>query len=333
VLHLNRFFYSGQTTHVFSLVKEQQKQGHLAHLAIEGSPALTALETYRQTIEKLKATMLRPGDENSLKRLIKQYRFDLIHAHSSLTFPLAFKLSSQYKIPFVVSCHGLGLNKEEYKPFLDEAGVLFCISPRVAGSLPGFADKIQVIANGVDLEEYKPNQKSDPVKIVLVSRIDAWKQNGYNQLCKAADLLEGVKFLVASNKPPNSMTAKYVGWTDNISGLLANTDIVVGTGRAIVEGLATSNAVLLLGRTYQGILTPDKMENQQHWDFSGLSGSEPCYKNIFFDLAKLTQNPIYLQKLQGQGRGLAEKYFDSKFIGEQIINTYTAVLEGRSVRR
>ncbi len=327
VLHLNRFFYSGQTTHVFSLVKEQQKQGHLAHLAIEGYPALRALETYRDTIEKLNATMLRPGDENNLKRLIEQYKFNLIHAHSSLTFPVALKLSREYKIPFVVTCHGLGLNKEENRPYLNEAGVLFCISRRVANSLHEFSDKIRVIANGVDLDEYKPAKKCDPVKIALVSRVDAWKQYGFDQLCKAVDLLEGVKFIVASNKPPISTTAKYIGWTDNISSLLAQTDIVAGTGRAIIEGLATGNAAIILGRTYQGILTPDKMENQQDLDFSGLSGSVPCYKTIFFDLAKLTQNPIYLQKLQEQGRRLAEKHFDNKVICKQIIKTYTEVLK------
>jgi alpha-maltose-1-phosphate synthase len=331
VLHLNRFFYSGQTTHVFSLVKEQQKQGHLAHLAIEGYPSTQALDIYKKTIENVNATVIRPGDENTLTRLIKQFKYDLLHAHSPLTFPITQKLSRQFKIPFVVTCHGLGLNKDEYKPCFKEAGALFCISQRVANGLHHFADKIHVIANGVDLDEFKPGYKCDPVKIALVSRIDSGKQNGYHHLCKAIDLLEGVNFFVASNKPPLSATAKYLGWTDNISSLLAKTDIVIGTGRAIIEGLAAGNAALILGRTYHGLLTPEKMQKQQYWDLSGLSGSDPCYKNIFFDLAKLTQNPIYLQKVQEAGRKLAEQHFDNRVICKQTLDVYTKVFRKKNM--
>jgi glycosyltransferase involved in cell wall biosynthesis len=325
VLHLNRFFYSGQTTHVFSLVKEQQQQGHAAHLAIEGYPPRKAFDVYKNTLERLNVKVTKPGDEATLARLIKKFRYDLIHAHSPLTFAMARKLSANFNIPYVITCHRLGLNKEQYRTFLKGAAVLFCISPRVARSMHEFSEKIHVITNGVDLEEFKPTRKTEPVKIALVARIDTNKQAGYNHLCKAVGLLEKVEFFVASNKPPDSRKAKYLGWTDQIAGLLSKTDIVVGTGRAIVEGLAAGNAGLVLGNTYQGVLATEKMESGEYLDLSGLAGIEPSYKDIFFDLSNLTQDRAYLRKLQAGGRKLAQEQYNIREICGYILHIYRSV--------
>lgn len=329
VLHLNRFFYSGQTTHVFSLIKEQQKQGMRSDLVIEGYPSVKALDSYKETMKGLQATIIRPGDEAIITRQIKQMRYDIIHAHSSLTFGLAHKLSLQFQIPFVITCHGLGLNKEDFRPFLQNAAALFCPGKRVADSMHEYADKVRLIKNGVDLNDFKPALKTDPVKIVLLARIDHYKQDGYVQLCKAVDLLDNVIFFVASDKPPHSFTAKYLGWVEKVADLLRETDIVVGTGRAVVEGLAAGNAVIVLGRAYQGILTPEKAESQKNWDQSGLFGSEPCYKDIFFDIVKLTQNRTYLKQLQEYGRKLAEERFDIRIVCEYMAEVYRECFAGR----
>ena len=45
--------------------------------------------------------------------------------------------------------------------------------------------------------------------------------------------------------------------------LLASTHIVVGTGRAVIEGLACGNAAVILGKTYQGILTRKKLPGKE----------------------------------------------------------------------
>lgn len=239
------------------------------------------------------------------------------------------ELSKELSIPYVVTCHGLGLNQPSYRHFFEEAGQMICISQRVANNLREYSNKISVVPNGVDLDEFKPGNKEEPLKISLVARIDSGKQNSYNQFCKAVDLLEGVEFYVACNKKPLSQNAKYLGWTTQVAELLADMDIVAGTGRNVIEGLAAGNAAIILGRTYQGILTPEKADKNKHLDLSGLSGSEPCYRNIFFDLAKLMQNRIYLQQLQKFSRELAEKEFDNKLLTQRIVEIYEDVLGKR----
>lgn len=326
VLHFNRFSHSGQTTHVFALVDEQQRQGLAAKLIMESYPAYQALEMYRQTIARLGAVIISPKDQAALSRQITDNRWQLIHAHSSLTFPTAAALAQKLGVPFVVTCHGLGLNQQEHRPFLQQASAVICISPRVAHSLREFADKVRVVPNGVDLAEFVPGEKGEPLKIALVSRVDGTKTKGFLQFCKAVELFEDLEFYVAGNKKPPGSKACYLGWTNEIAPLLARTDILAGTGRAVIEGLAAGNAVLVLGRNYQGIVTPEKAR-QKHLDLSGLAGSEPCYRTIFFDLGLLIQNRAALRSLQRFGRELAEREFDNRQLTKKITGIYRQVLE------
>jgi glycosyltransferase involved in cell wall biosynthesis len=326
-MHLNRYFYTGQTRQVFSLIQEQQRLGHKSLLVMDGFSSHRSLEIFKKTQGNLGAVLIKGSDSELICQEVKKYRFDLIHAHSPLIFPPAASLSTELKIPFVVTCHGFVLNPQEYSSYFQKAEAMLCNSQRVAGSLRKFAHKVYLISSGVDLDEFKPGEKSEPVKILLVSRISTKKLNGYSQFCKAVDLLEGVEFYVISDKKPNSVKANYLGWINQTAELLAHTDIVVGTGRAIIEGLASGNAAMILGRTYQGILSPNYSKKHKELDLSGLSGTKPCYKNIFFDLAKLTQNQIYLQKLQVFGRQLAKEKFDNRLIAEHILTIYKKVLQ------
>jgi hypothetical protein len=327
VLHLNRFFYAGQTTHVFSLVRQQIALGIGAFLVMDGNPSYHDLTLYQNTLSELDAAMIKPGDNVALKGYVQDKNIHLIHAHSALTYPLASTLAEQLGIPLVITCHGLGMNRQEIRPFLRTAQAIICTSQRVANSLRDFSNKIHVIPNGVDVINIKPEKKDEPVKIAFVSRIDKTKEKGYTQLCKAVDLLEGVEFYVATNKSTGSKTAKYLCGTDDVSELLTKTDIMAGSGRAVMEAMAAGNAVIILGRTYQGIMTPDRLGKQRMPDVSGLSGSDPCYKNMFYDLAKLTQNKLYLRQLQTFCRELAEKEFDNTALTKRMVDIYHQIIK------
>lgn len=322
VLHLNSFFYAGQTMQVFSLVREQRAQGINAHLIMDGNPSYRALEVYKQSLQELNATLINTGDQQAAHRYLESNRCDLLHVHTSQTFPLASVLAQQLKIPLVITCHGPGLNRQEFRPVLQEAKAIICSSQRVARGLRQFADKIHIIPSGVDLTTCTPGAKREPIKITLIATDDSGKQKGYSQFCKAVDLLENVEFYVVTNKELPSNTAKYLKRTDDVTSLLAQTDIVATSGRPAVEALAYGNTVIVLGRTYQGILTPEKVAKDKHVDLSALSGKTHCYRNMFYDLAKLTQNHLYLRQLQEFSQELAAKAFDNRMLTEKMIAIY-----------
>lgn len=292
---------------------------------MDGFPSKQSLALYRDLLDELGAVINRASDKAALMRYIKEKKIDLIHAHSSLTYPLAKTLAGRMRIPYVITCHGLGSNKPENRPYLRDARAVICISPRVAGTVRSYAKNVSIIPNGVDLQEFRPDVKSGPVKIAFVARIDHRKQRGYEQFCKAVDLLDNVEFYIASNKTSPSKTARHLGWTNEVASLLAKTDIVAGTGRAIMEGLAAGNAAVVIGQTYQGILTPEKAANKQFLDVSGLAGRNVCYRTIFYDLAGLVKNRPYLRQLQKFGRKLAAEKFNIKIHATRVIQIYKEV--------
>lgn len=330
VLHINDFYYSGQTAHAFALVREQQAQGMHSSLVMEGAPSYQTLTLYQDTLEKLGAKLIRHGDLTGLMEHLRGKQIQLIHAHSANTFPLAASVAQQSGIPLVLTCHGLGFGQQDFRPFLREAAALVCVSQRVANSVREFKEKTHIIPNGINAGEFVPEAKEEPVKITLISRVDPKKAKGFNQFCKAVDLLEGVQFFVVANKNPESKTAQYLGWINKPAELLIKTDIVAGSGRAVIEGMAAGNAAIVLGRTYQGIITPETVAKKAYPDVSGLSGSDPCYRNIFYDLAKLVQNRLYLQQLQSFSRDLVEREFDMKVVSQRITAIYQkALLPGK----
>ncbi len=329
ILHLNRFFYSSQTSYIISLVREQRLQGHQAHLFMESRPPVKIPDPYTSMLEQLGNAVIPASNPDSLNILLKNKGIDLIHAHSPLSFPLAASLSSKLNIPYVVTCHGLGLNQPQYQGYLKDSGAIICISRRVAHNLRDFSNKTYIVPIGVDLSEYRPEEKKEPIKIVLLTWVDSGRQKSFEHFCKAAALLNDIEFYVSANIQPDSKHAIFLGCKPQHPRLFAKTDIVAGTGRTIAEALATGNAALILGRTYQGILSPENIKEEKHLDLSGLSGSEPCYRNIFLDLAKLTQNQIYLRRLQQFGRTLAQKQFDHKLLTRKIIEIYEGVLQNR----
>ena len=325
-MHLNRFFYSGQTTHVFALVREQQKQGIDSRLVLDGYPTQQAVNQYKGIIQELGALLIRPGHTKQLLKLLERWSLEIIHAHSSSSFRVASSLAEQLNIPYVITCHGLGLEKEDYLPYLQDAKALLCISPRVARPLCNYAHKIYIVPNGVELEKFHPGTKGARIKVVFAARMDPGKQQGYNHLCKAMDLLGDVEFTVACNKPANSKFAKNLGWVSDMEQLLSGSDIVVGTGRTIIEGMAAGNAAVILGRTYQGILTPETVSKQKFIDLSGLSGRKPCYKDIFHDIAYLTKDREYLKILQAFGVQLAKEQYDNKILTQRITKIYSKTI-------
>jgi hypothetical protein len=326
ILHLNRFFYAGQTTQVFSLIRHQKALGIQPFLVMDGDPSYQDLTLYRDQMKSLGVATIKPGDQSALSELIRHRKIDLVHAHCSLTYPLACAAAAQLRVPLVMNCHGPGMGRQDIWPYLSMAQTIICSSQRVAGSLRDFQHKTRVIPHGVDVESIRPGPKVEPVKIAYVSRVDRAKDKGYSQFCKAVDLLEGVDVYVAANRTSGSKTAQYLSPGHDIPALLANTDIVAGSGKSLLEAMAAGNAALILGRTYQGILTPEKAARQQLPDLSGLSGHDPCYKNIFYDLAKLAQNKLYLRQLQAFGRELAEREYDQKALAAKVTEIYRQLL-------
>ncbi len=327
VLLLSNFSNNGQTAHVLTLGKELKKQGIRPHLLIITNDNSAILKEYKDFINNFGYGITITKEEKIINNLFNKYNFDIIHAHSSLTFNLAQKLSKIYEIPYVISYHGLGINDERFKSSLNGAKKIICISQRLTDDLQNYKEKVVVIENGIDTEEYSPGSKSYPIKVIYAGRVDDHKRKGFLALGKALTLLDSIplhyEFFCASNIKPNHFRAKYMGWIPTIAPFVKNTDIIIGTGRAILEGMAAANAGIVLGRFYGGVVTKNKVSTANYLDVSGLSGRDLCYRTIFFDLAKLIKSSSYRKELQKFSRMYVMENYNSKDITKEIIKMYS----------
>ncbi|HHX87444.1 MAG TPA: hypothetical protein GX693_04595, partial [Firmicutes bacterium] len=107
--------------------------------------------------------------------------------------------------------------------------------------------------------------------------------------------------------------------------ILAQSQVIVGQQRALLEGMACGNAALVLGLSYRGILDPATLPPPPLADLSGAGDEEPCYRTIFYDLSRLGKERPYLTRLQNRGRQLVRENYDLRLIAERTSDIYSQV--------
>ena len=132
-----------------------------------------------------------------LKRIIKKYNIEIIHANSEAAGIVAVKTRNKYKldIPIVYTAHGVLPAK--VKDIINQVDKIIAVSEfsRKSAIKEGFlAEKIQVIYNGVDTDKFKPNRQNknllrkkynipqEAFTMIIVSRIKNLRNKGHQHL-------------------------------------------------------------------------------------------------------------------------------------------------------
>lgn len=118
-----------------------------------------------------------------------------------------------------------------------------------------------------------------------------------------------------------------------MAGPLARSDVVVGTGLAIMEGMAAGNAAIVLGRQYGGIVTPEFVAAAADGpDFSGQPGPltrEPTAEAIAADLDHLRNDPERLRQLQRWSEAYARRYLSLDAMTAAVVAEYQSAVARR----
>lgn len=325
-------FTSGLTTHVLSLARALRRRGHRVHLALTHPPTVGHhRKAYLRELEQAEVRTLvlpppaavvdwcqRPGTH-----------YDLVHVHSARSLEHGQRLAAAMGIPLVVTCHGLGLQQPHFRPALEAAARLICVGPRIAATLDHFRDKLAIIGNGVDLQRFRPGVREAAFTILYAGRVDRRKRPGVIALCHAVDRLPAdVRFWVASNRPLPSRRAEHLGWRPDVHRYMARAHVVVGTGLAVREGMASGTACLVLGHRYHGLVDPESLSEERFPDFSGLDpmDAEPAADAIHRDLALLYGNRPLLNRFMESGRRCAEARFSLEAMVDATLRVYQEAL-------
>ena len=326
VLLLHSFADSEQSINqVVSLGAELSKQGLYPYLLLLNQEKENS-QKYKELLTDLRYDVAVANDKKEITPLFLKFKFDLIHAHSFLAFNLAQELSSFYELPYVLTVQKRDINVKLPEAPLQGAKAIIYLESEIGGSLTGYQEKLHIISESIDTDRYSPFKKGNPVKIFYNGKVDQYNRKGFLALGKALVLLDSAalnfEFYYSSNLESNYTAGKPLRKHHSLVSHLRETDIVLGGGRVILEGMAAGNAALVLGQIYGGMINRESVARSEHFDYHGLSGKESCYKNIFFDLARLIKNRRYLKEVQNFSRNYIIDKYNIKNTTAAVIKTY-----------
>lgn len=359
----------GTETHVLNITKKLMDMGIYVVVATSGGPMEGIMNSYG--IKTIKIPI--PGDYISnkkkmgiiklLKNIIDEEKINIIHCHLFASMQLASELYRMYKIPYIVTIHGLFYpNDVLYSTCLQAANVIAVSEPvrKMLDTKLGnrIKNKIIVIPNGVSIELFKKENNDMNIRkelnipksariLCYCSRLD-WNKTeaarvflfGFSQLVeKFRDIHaiivgdgSGKESIEKEAKIINEMAGKkivhVIGAKVNVIPYFNESNIVIGTARVALEAMMCKKPVIAIGNQgYTGTIT-EKNKNSQWQMYFGDHDAlgKPNVIKLVNDIKYLLLNKGRSRRTGEWGRTWCEKKFNNDITVKEIIKIYKETL-------
>ncbi len=312
IVMLTRFYRNGQTTHVTDLYRELVRQGHEVLLI------LTQLHDpeYSRWLRQTKVRYITTSNPARIEGYIAKYlpHPHIIHNHSSHTLSVAAALSQLLGIPSVTTVHYLS-----FRPInlLAKQKAIILISPemrQVFGRLPA---NTYVVENGVPIPYPKP-VKPWRRKALFLAQATEDKQSNFRSMTESL-LAWGWEVSSAGTWRHDKITCHK--WVNDVSPLLQEANLVIGTGRAVREAMAWGTPAWVLGAYSDGLVTPENVAELETTNFSGRSSKKAFARD---EAALYLENPSpkELHALGEFGHRYASKHFSIQNMAKELFDIY-----------
>ena len=189
----------------------------------------------------------------------------------------------------------------------------------------------EVLYNPVKINLKKRNFRllKKPYNILMLTRLDPDKAEICKTFIKLFNNQTIFKLTIVGNGPyydflksiANS-NINFVGEKTNVNQYYLRSDIIIGTGRTVLEAISNKKLCIVVGiRGFGGMITPDNFKKFQKYNFSGRVGGK--YKEKFSELQVLNElkkciKSKNITKIIDGNYKLVIKYHDIKIIGKQL---------------
>ncbi|MEF9932787.1 MAG: polysaccharide deacetylase family protein [Cetobacterium sp.] len=243
----------------------------------------------------------------NLLKIIKEKDIHVIHAHSrasSWSASIAAKIAG---IPLVTTIHGrqpVHLSRKIIKSFGDYS-IAVCenIKNQVINDLGVNSKNISVLRNPIDETKYPfigKTHSSDRKIISIIGRLSGPKGEVTLKLLEMLYKRKDFKIQVIGGKVIPQEFKKYekevdfLGYIDNVSEKIAESDIVIGAGRVAVEGILSGKPTIAIGEaTSIGLITKDTLKKALDSNFGDI-GKEPKAEFYWQNILKDVDNAFSL---------------------------------------
>jgi len=232
-----------------------------------------------------------------VRRFVKQYKIDIVHAHSRAAIWVAHFALCKTKVPLISTIHGrqkTSLSKRLWDMYGDRV-IAICqnVKRQIESELKILPQKIRIIPNGINFPQLSTKQKLDKNILTVAGRTTGPKgeilarllQNVFpNLLVKYPDLhiqLIGGDLRHLSKvaqqqfyslKKTYKKRLTHDGFVEGLSVYLAKSDCVIAAGRIAIEALALGVPVIALGEALMlGLIDADNLEAAMASNFGDIA--------------------------------------------------------------
>lgn len=317
ILVTTRFYLNGQTTHVLALCQELTRQHHEVFLVIGGLDH----PSYLLCLQELGIPYSRANEVMRLLPRLQVFKPEIIHNHSAHTLQSSLELGQTLGIPVVATCHYLDF---EPRCLLEQTQTVMAISEEMKEQLNLGKVPVVVVENGVPIPPTRPHP-SHAKHAVFLARFSRSKQGNF-QMAADSFRKHHWNISVVGNGRLSGVPCR--GWRRDIFPELTRAALVVGTGRAIREGMAAGCAAIVLGEYCDGIVSQANVKALEYFNFSGrFSKIKPSPDQFETFLKELTPN--HLRELGDFGRAYAVQHFSIQKMAAALLEVYHSVINER----
>ena len=275
-----------------------------------------------------------------LSRLVKREKYDVLHAHARIPASLIRGLGRRYGCAELVTVHAKYLPSPLLSRFSYWGRTTVTVSEDLAAYLQKQyrvpAERIHVIANGIDCARFSPDpsskKESEPLGLLFASRLDADCSLGAELLCRIApgllrrfpDLRIGIagggnafshikSLALEANRIIGFEAVTLHGHVKDMASLLKKQEIFVGVSRAAMEAGASGCAVILCGNEgYGGILTAETAHAAALSNFCCRDCRRADTYRLQNDLLSLLESPELRHRYASESQALIQSRFGTE---------------------
>ena len=357
----------GAETHVVELSKQLKREGW--EVAVVSNGGVYERELMDAGIRCHRAPLHRRNvflmlrSLRILRRVIRNERPDVVHAHARIPAFLCGILQRRMGFPFVTSAHWVFYVNGLLKRIADWGERTIAVSDDIKAYLienygiP--AEQISVTINGIDTEKFSPDVSGEQVLrefglsperpvVSCVSRMDESRALAARQLVAIAPRLReavpGVQLLIAGggdvfdeikakadevNAAAGERFVVMTGARTDINAIVAAGDLFVGVSRAALEAMAAGKPVIVSGNEgYIGLFRREKLQLAQSSNFCCRgceeSTEELLYADITHVLNELSENERV--DLGSYSRSIVAEHYSVERMARDAEAAYRAVL-------
>lgn len=341
----------GAETHIYELSRSLLLSGHKVALLSGGGKTADALKALGVKVTECKSISGLPlslgAARSSLLSLLREYKPDLVHAHTRKSLFLCESVRPAIHFPLVFTAHAKfqngGIKGLFTKPPRHTLAVSEDIKRHFAACFGADADNITVIENGIDTDRFSPKEKTAAHNILTVSRLDRDCSLSAELLCTLAPRLariypdfrltvvgggndlQKIKELASrANAAIGRKAVVCAGRLCDVLPQIRECDIFAGVSRAALEAMSCNKPVILCGNEgYFGICREENFDLAAKENFCARGYPLPDAERLFADICALFDG------LDSQNLRLRErvvKGYRAELMAQKTVSVYNKAI-------